>query len=430
MDNCDTVISYWNKKSKDIFNLLRNNIGKKINFSNKDINCLSESMRNDNHLIRSQKCEECKKISLFLSHAVLEDCDEIEVKFGKYKGEYLNFYRSFYNFGEIDYSSKDKNISNNLNKQINLFLIDFYQIKNIFYYPVKNKFLNLSLISIIMKNIAEAKNFPNYHRFLNFFICHNHINITSLKYETEHLNSLIHNPIYVSPSKKNSVINRDIVKSILQQIILFYMFYDKFYFCHNEASIEFLKFNSELNNIEYEGKEIIAPLKVFIIPSGYSSISLYNSDNDIWSRYYYQEKNNILQCHNIVEDWYVTIEKNRKIVWDDYKNKKIIFYRLGRNAEKFIFARRNLGTPILYQSFDIICFICSLMAENYFSENIKNDKNLNLIWKNLWLEEDFSSLEKELKKLKNNNFNNIFNILKNYYIRSDALTYLKNKLLF
>ena len=114
---------------------------------------------------------------------------------------------------------------------------------------------------------------------------------------------------------------------------------------------------------------------------------------------------------------------------DDFENGKIMYYLLGKEADKFLYFRRHLASPIMYQSFDIICFIVSLMIENYFYHTVKNNKKLNNIWSELWLEEELLDLEKDIKECKKNNFNIVFNILRKYYIRSDVIEYLKYKLM-
>ena len=40
------------------------------------------------------------------------------------------------------------------------------------------------------------------------------------------------------------------------------------------------------------------------------------------------------------------------------------------------------------------------MIENYFYESVKKDSELNLLWKNLWLEDELHYLEKDIKFVK------------------------------
>ena len=68
------------------------------------------------------------------------------------------------------------------------------------------------------------------------------------------------------------------------------------------------------------------------------------------------------------------------------------------------------------------------MIENYFYDSVKKDDELNLIWKNLWLEDELEYLEKDIKTCKENNFDMIFNIIRKYHIRVDVMDYLYHNL--
>jgi len=162
---------------------------------------------------------------------------------------------------------------------------------------------------------------------------------------------------------------------------------------------------------------------------------MYQSKEDNWARFSYYKKEN-REYTNLVENWFVDwdgIEKrNKKIFYhsrNDFENGKIMYYLLGKEADKFLYFRRHYGATIMYQSFDIICFIVSLMIENYFYHTVKNNKKLNNIWSNLWLKDELEDLEKDIKECKNNNFNSVFTILRKYYIRSDIIEYLEYNLM-
>ena len=249
MSNCDYIINNWYRDIENFYYFLRNSIGENIKITNKDNNCLSLSLRESNYLTRYQKCEGCQKVASFLDNDILEDNDVFEINFGLKKGEKIIFNRYNYSYFDIKYSNNIKKINLLINKQINLFINDFYQIDNIFYYQIRNKFLALSVVSIILKTIAKAKNFPTPLKFLNFYICREKISILNFCYEIENLKDLLQNPSLVtqlSPiarKKKINYLSANIIEDILKQILIFFLFYEKFYFCHNEANIDFIKIN-------------------------------------------------------------------------------------------------------------------------------------------------------------------------------------------
>lgn len=441
MSNCDSIINSWYQEIENFYYVLKDNIGQEIKIVNKDSNCLSLSLRDSNYLTRYQKCENCNKIASFLEHDILEDNDLFEIKFGKRKGEKIIFNRHNYSNFIINYDDKHKKINLLINKQINKFIIDYYQLDNIYYYKIKNKYLNLATVSIILKTIAKAKNFPTPLKFLNFSICREKISLLNFSYEVENLKDLLQNPSFVtqmSPTarkKKNNYLSANIIEDIIKQILIFFLFYEKFYFCHNEANINFLKINYEVNNFTFLDKEFISSIKLYILPSKFSAISMYQSQEDNWARFYHYKKEN-RNFTNLVENWFVDwdgIRKKNKNIFihgmENFEQGKIMYYLLGKEADKFLYFRRHTGATIMYHSFDMACFLLSLMVENYFYHTVKNNKKLNNIWSNLWLEEELLDLEKDIKECKNNNFDTIFIILRKYYIRADIIEYLKYHLM-
>ena len=434
MNNVNMILQDW-KKNISCYNFLKDNIGKDISFSVKDKNCLSLGLAKYDYLTRYQQCFDCKKTSSFLQDPLMLDNDEIEIKFGKYKGEKIIFNRYNYEFFDISVGKKQKNINKYINQEINNFIINHYK-ENIYYYENRNKYLNLSIINTIIKRIAQAKNFPTPVKFLHFYICRDKIILLRFKYDIEHIKDLLTNPLFVkhlspvSKKKKTNYLTSNIIYDIIKQIIIYFLFYEKFNFCHNEASIKYLKINCELNNFSFEDKEIISPIKVFLLPSPYSAISIYDSILDRWARfsyYRYEDRNPT----NLVESWFVDwdgIQKKEKKIssysLDDFEAGKIIYYYLGCQADKFLYFRRNMGSDIFYKSFDIICLLTSLMIENYIFVTVKNDRKLYKLWSSLWIKEELEDLEKDISQCKNNDFDNVFKIIRRYHLRVDALEYL------
>ena len=83
-----------------------------------------------------------------------------------------------------------------------------------------------------------------------------------------------------------------------------------------------------------------------------------------------------------------------------------------------------MGSDIFYKSFDIICLLTSLMIENYIFATVKNDRKLYKMWSSLWIKEELEDLEKDISQCKNNDFDNVFKIIRRYHLRVDALEYL------
>ena len=108
---------------------------------------------------------------------------------------------------------------------------------------------------------------------------------------------------------------------------------------------------------------------------------------------------------------------------NEYKEKRVIFYKIGNQGENFLSARRK-GIPICTKSFDIITLFISLMVVENFRKSLLEDIKLTKIWKNLWKLNEYDKLMNEINKTKENNFKIIFRIVRKYHIRFDALEYL------
>jgi hypothetical protein len=50
------------------------------------------------------------------------------------------------------------------------------------------------------------------------------------------------------------------------------------------------------------------------------------------------------------------------------------------------------------------------------------------LWKGLWKKEEYDYIENRLFSIENNNFESIFSVLKDYYIRFDALEFFYKSL--
>ena len=112
---------------------------------------------------------------------------------------------------------------------------------------------------------------------------------------------------------------------------------------------------------------------------------------------------------------------------NEYKENRIIFYKIGNQGENFLSIRRK-GVPICSRSFDIITLFVSLMIVENFRKSLMEDLKLLKIWKNLWKLDEFEILMKDIIKTKDNKFKNVFRIIRKYHIRFDALDYLFNSI--
>ena len=379
------------------------------------------------NIIRYQKCRGCDYISRFFKNDILGD--KFKVLVGKKKNFILLVQRSNPDIFKIEYCPQVKIFLELYNKKIIKFYREEYHTEKVEFYQISNKLLNLATINIILANLMKEKNYPTGNNFVYSYICNNTFNYFSFKYDIESLNELSSIPNHLE---------KETCKKILIQIIIFFKFFSNYYFLHNEPSIEFLKFDIELINFTIDSKIVISPLTVYIEPSPYSSISLFTKDS---VKRFFNQNNYYKEISDLpFEDYDIDFNgsKNYNInklnieYVEGYLEKRIFFYKIGNKAEDFLEMRRHKGIPVASKSFDIVCFLVSLLLNQKYYENyIKNYRSL-IIWKGLWKKEDYEELMQDLENWrgnKNNNFQLVFLIVKKYYIRFDALEYLYNSFL-
>ena len=68
-------------------------------------------------------------------------------------------------------------------------------------------------------------------------------------------------------------------------------------------------------------------------------------------------------------------------------------------------------------------FFTTLISDPSYFESFKDESKLMYTWKSIWRQEDYESLMKDIAKVRKNSFMNIFDIVKKYYFREDALEF-------
>lgn len=412
--NADEVIESTKLINLQLFNLF-SNLEDSYEFKS-DHTCLRDGLSNYNLIIKHQKCYSCRLLDLLFKNDTIED--KIKILVGKYKHKVINIKKTNKDIFKIVYLE-------NLNDYLKIYnrdICNYYTLEKHFSYTKffgsTNKKLNLAIINNILKNYSKNNNYL-YH-----YICNNKLIYLDYNYDIDNLEELLTESDYGS---------KEMVKKILYSIVIYYKFFSNYYYTHNEPCIEFLKFNLDIVNIKTEDKNITMPFKTYILPSEYSSITLFKKDKA--KRYFYQGGIDKNISDLPFEDFDISFNGSKnynKKTYDieyceDYNSKRIFFYKIGNRAKDFLDLRRYSGIPLASKSFDIIVFYASLLLEkNYYGYYLQN-YTLITIWKGLWKVEEYPLIMRELDILRNKNinkFDNIYNVIKKYYLRFDALEYL------
>jgi len=419
-NSCDNILKIIDNIDSNFYNNILT-FEKSQDFRG-DNTCLRDGLSRYDLLIKHQKCYSCRLFDIFFKDDTIPST--IKIMTGKNKNNKILINKDTQDKYSLVYLSNLSTYLENYNKDITVYYTLEKHFPDTKCFSSSNKSLNLCIINNILKNIIKEKKFIRYNKFLYHYICNNNLLSFKYSYDIESLEELLDMDSY--QTKENC-------KKILYLLILYFKFFSNYYFTHNKPSLEYLKFDLEVFSITENKKTITFPFRMYIEPSCYSSITLFRED--LVKRFFYHgeiEKNiNTLPFEDFDIDINGSKNYNTKKInieyTDGYLEKRLIFYKIGNRYTDFLDMRRFQGVPLVSKSFDIVLFFISLLLEkNYYLNFIKN-YYLLAIWKGLWKNNQYENLMKDLEILRNKNlkkFDNIYNVIKKYYIRFDALEYL------
>ena len=357
--------------------------------------CMSKSLSNTKLFIRSNICTGCDTLNRLNYDFFITPNGEIKIHCGTYKGDTLRLYT---------HKNKNTDIVRTQNKVSS-----------------RNPFVNYVLISSILNTITKERKFPYNSPYLWSYICNDDFNIVlNMKYmKTLREISLSPTLSNNSPLAKKSVINRlndKIVKDIFIQLTLFLFFLSKFEFSHGEPSTNYITFCPHSCNYIFQNINVKSKIGLSICPSTKSSITYKKS------RVFYS-KNGQLNSNDVYENRDVGLDNNNYT--GKYEDHRIIYNKIGNKYKNLLNLYCDEGKYI--KSFDFIMFFTSLIADKSYFDSFREDKKMMYIWNNMWYK-DQEKLMKELKRLEKNNFINVFDIVKKYYFRDDALDFAMKSL--
>lgn len=346
-----------------------------------------------------------------------------------------------------------KKIVNTLQKKV-AYIHEFEQGSVNESFITDNKHINYATISILISYIMSYKGFEHQPPFQMIYGCGVYFNIinkipdlgtSSLKEIKDNKHNHA-SPLASGASSQH--LSKHIVLLLIKQLSCIISFLTHFNFNHGMPSIDYLGFQSEETKCEYQGVSYVGDFKLFIIPSQYSSITLKRSSESSDKYYnfrYVSELHHIepilpvetIQAY-IFNDEKLDIEldpnrfKKYKIPYvgeegedSKIKNKLVYCYIIGNKYEEYLNTTKYNGIPIFGQSFNFICFLISLLKDEVFYNSFMEHHKLVKLWEGLWRQEkDLPFLTEKLSNHEEpNNFITTLNIIRDVYIRIDALQY-------
>lgn len=366
-----------------------------LNFSQLDIlrceRCMAKSLTNKSIFIRSDICKGCSTMNKINYDYYISGSKEIKIHCGKYQGDTIRMY-------------SHKNIDTKFRKSDNRIY-------------TSNPFANYVIISSLLHAVTSEKKYPFNVPYVWSYICNDTFNIVlNMKY-MKTLREIALNPVLSknSPLAKRSIINTlndKIVKDIFIQLTLLSFFLSKFEFSHGEPSINYITFSPQSCNFIFQKINVKSKISLLICPSTKSSIT-YKRNRILYS------KNSTINTQSVYENRDVGLDKNNYS--GKYETHRIIYNKIGNKYKHLLNLYSNEGKYI--KSFDFVIFLTSLVADKSYFETFKEEQKLMYVWENIWHPKEYKNIMKDIEKLKKNNFLSIFDIVKKYYFRDDALDF-------
>ena len=263
-----------------------------------------------------------------------------------------------------------------------------------------DQFTNQVLISIILEKIVPL-HMPIIH---NAFICGNDGYMLLSEPKIAFFEGLFEYPELFN----DKFLKPEIVKKILKQICDILSSLKPYNFCHNNATINALRFDYQnevivqINNFEHAAINL-------------DNVRLYNE--------------------NTVSKLYVKNEPfipDIKISNEDTKEHCVegSTYKFNTESGKQILNLRRLGIPIYNTSFDLYCFLISLVAQPEFYQTLISDPSLSKVWKSIWSSSDIEIVNYRIGKIHEDNLfdlsiEKIVEILSTLTLKCDFLDFLK-----
>lgn len=324
--------------------------------------CEAKSLSNRNGFIQRDCCKGCLMLKTMMDNFYLNKDKEILIQAGKQKGSILKVFSSNNNIG---------------------------------YSP----FINYVVVSCILKNIFKEKYHPGKIPYKWAYCCNNNVNVIVNK---DNMRNIKH--------KKSLSVD---IQKLLVQLILLCHFYSLYEFKHGEPSIEYLnlrfcKIGYAFDNVSVQdNKQLIIP------PSVYSSITYKGK------RYWYKSRETITTLPLENRDVGITAYRPDS----EYADHRVIYNKIGNEGLKFKHYNRECMTYD-FKSFDFIMFFTSIMADTEYYRLAQKNKHVMYMWKQIWKEEEYDSLIKELHNNIINNYNNLLPIVSKYYVRNNTLPFV------
>jgi len=400
-------------------------------------------------VINYYMCPQCKNMSRLIDFNKGGIDRPFYIEYGNMNGSQLIVKE--YNVTNL-YSHLYTSTPNSVTKALNIYTQDgcfnvettieeYYAYKHLNSDPFTN---NILINWYIQDKLVTGEGLPHIVTMYNAFSCKNngfsvyeHPDIGTMRHLQEHQNFLIHQgkPSPTAKMTDSEPLSKDIVKGVVYSLFSTLKSLQKYKFSHGCPSSQNILFKDSPCSYMYDGVHVECPITLQITDFQYSGITI-NNELRVYTTNVIA--NEILQASrnssNIMDIIVTTPYSNLNDKSNDlYQTNKTVFYKLkdpNKHLSETIIYKyiKSLGLPIYLSSFDIYAWMIVLMTEKSFYDTLVKDRKLYKLWRNMWLPEEFSTVQAIILSLHEtedptNSIDKIIKILAGLSLRCDMINY-------
>ena len=218
-----------------------------------------------------------------------------------------------------------------------------------------------------------------------------------------------------------------LVRSIIIQLIVMLNELTNINFSHGTPSINGLLFTNDPVSYLYEGVPVQGPVTLQIS-------DLWNASASFNGVHFFPK--NLQTAIHLERNMFIpeiatksvsTAYCDKNTTSDLCKPNSVNMYRLTTATIDIYSAIRHIGFPLYAGSFDLYCFMVSLMCDPTFYTTVINHEPLYRLWSMMWLHDDLSSVEQAIvdtHKGTNHAMVVVIDIIRGRWLRCDIIKYL------
>jgi len=444
--NIDCLLNKYREDKEIIYELLVKNpellVNRLWNSNNPllsiDRKCQCKMGIYDEHLTLKSgfACPQCKNLMRIIDLIPENINKPFKIRVGNQKGKLLIIHQVKDLIPSIKIINSNKSNMEGLLEYYNKLAVCDSKINLGQKFIASDKFTNRFLNSLVIERIFNASRAENSVVTETGFICANDGYVLDKEPDIGSFDLLRSNSNYVNQNSNLSLsLKNTVSKDILKQLVIVLKILSSNNFCHNDATIQSLKFDSKFYKQRFYGKDIVTNITLMLTNFDFSSIDV---DNNLRLH-----NNSIVNSLFVRNGNFAPEVESKVIVPVNYSNSNMSssssstnefrVYKFNSEVGKQLLHLRRNGLSLYNTSFDLYCFLISLMSETAFFNSVVNDKELYSIWSSIWLPNDFKIIMQRLNQVNKRigtklNVLEVIELLSGLYLRCEIMNYLWNLL--